>query len=107
MLKMEFPCEIVANKILPSVKCELAKTLKKKGVTQRKIAQYLNLTEAAVSQYLSGKRAKDYKIPEKIKPMFELVAKAIFKKQSKDVMVFGISEICKAIRKLENIDFKC
>ncbi len=104
---MEFPCELVANKILPTVKCELAKTMKNQGITQRKIAELLFLTEAAVSQYLSGKRAKTYNLPSKIKPMFEIVAKAICEKESKDVMIYGISEICKAIRKLEKIEFKC
>ncbi len=104
---MEFTCEIVAQKILPAVKAELARTMKKEGITQRKIAKALNLTEAAVSQYLSGKRAREYEIPETIKPMFPVVAKAISKQQNKEMLQYGIGEICKEIRKIENLRFHC
>ena len=89
-VKMDFPCEIMASRILPSVKSKLAKTMKQQGLTQRKIAEYLNLTEAAVSQYLSGKRAKEYSIPAAVMPMFKIVSKAIAEQKTTAVTEYGI-----------------
>lgn len=54
---MVLPCEIAAKKIVPSIKANLARKLKKKGLKQKEIAKVLGVTNAAVSQYLSGKRA--------------------------------------------------
>ncbi len=51
------PCEKAAKYKVPAIKARLAKELKNKGYPQRRIADFLDVTEAAVSQYLSGKRA--------------------------------------------------
>ena len=51
------PCEKAAKYKVPAIKARLAKNLKTKGYTQRQIADFLDVTEAAISQYLSGKRA--------------------------------------------------
>lgn len=51
------PCERAAKYKVPAIKAKLARDLKAKGYTQRRIADFLDVTEAAVSQYLSGKRA--------------------------------------------------
>ncbi|MFH1650153.1 MAG: hypothetical protein ABIA93_06390 [Candidatus Woesearchaeota archaeon] len=45
--------------VLPALRRELALELKKGGLKQRDIAGLLGLTEAAVSQYLAGKRGVD------------------------------------------------
>ena len=68
-------CESAAKNKVPAIKAKLAKELKKKGCSQKEIATILGVTEAAVSQYLSGKRAKQ-------------------KKESKD-NVKDIPEICR------------
>jgi predicted transcriptional regulator len=60
------PCEAAANYIVPMAKANLARKLKKKGLSQRDIAARLNVTESAVSYYLSGKRAKSSKKKFKI-----------------------------------------
>jgi predicted transcriptional regulator len=52
------PCEAAAKYKVPAIKADLARKLKKKGYSQKHIADFLNVTEAAISQYLSGKRAK-------------------------------------------------
>lgn len=52
------PCESAAKYKVPAIKAKLARDLKKKGCSQKEIAKLLGVTEAAVSQYLSGKRAK-------------------------------------------------
>jgi predicted transcriptional regulator len=50
--------EIEVWDVLPSLRRELAKALLKSGLSQRETADKLGITEAAVSQYLSSKRAK-------------------------------------------------
>ena len=55
------PCESAAKYKVPAIKAKLAKELKEKRLSQKEIALRLGVTEAAVSQYLSGKRARQKK----------------------------------------------
>jgi predicted transcriptional regulator len=50
------PQEIEVRYIIPSLRKELATSLKEKGLKQREIAETLNITPAAVSQYIKEKR---------------------------------------------------
>lgn len=95
---MQFPCEIVVWKILPAIKAKIARELKDKGMKQKDIAKVLDITEAAVSQYLSGKRARDFKIPDKFNNMLSVVSDAISKGQNPQVIKYGICQVCKEIR---------
>ncbi len=63
---MEFPQHIELWYLLPAIRRELSKELKRKGLSQRKIAEYLGITEAAVSQYSKLKRGKIL-LPEQLK----------------------------------------
>jgi predicted transcriptional regulator len=63
---MEFESEVVANELLPAVRSILARKLSEEyGLNQREIADLLDITQPAVSQYLNEKRA-DQSIVEKI-----------------------------------------
>ena len=54
----QLPQEIEVWYVLPALRREFAKVLTKEHhITQKKVAELFNITEAAVSQYLSGKRA--------------------------------------------------
>jgi hypothetical protein len=56
---MKIPCEIIVWYILPAIRKEFAKALiKNHDLTQKKVADKLGITEAAVSRYLSGKRGR-------------------------------------------------
>jgi len=96
---MKFPCELVVWKLLPAIRAKLALELKKSGLPQKKIADILNVTEAAVSQYLSKKRASEFKIDQKLDKDFGKAADRI----QKDSDVFTIMKeacgLCKEIRK--------
>lgn len=96
---MQFPCELVVWKVLPAIKAQIAKNLKKKGMRQKKIAEVLDLTEPAISQYLSGKRATDFEISEDMKQMLEIVSEEIAKGKNPKVLKFGVCQVCKEIRK--------
>ena len=54
------PCEVVVNKILPSVRGELVRILScEHGMRQTEIAELLGITQASVSQYLNSSRGRD------------------------------------------------
>ena len=64
---MKVPCEIIVWEILPIIRKEFAKSLiKDHGLTQRKAAEKLGLTEAAVSRYISGKRGEIKKLNKEL-----------------------------------------
>ncbi len=50
---MRPPCELVQREYLPEVRAQLARRLKATGVSQSEIAQHLEITQAAVSKYIS------------------------------------------------------
>jgi len=51
------PQSIELHYVLPAVRRELARDLKEMGLDQKEIARRLSVTGAAISQYLSDKRA--------------------------------------------------
>jgi uncharacterized protein len=60
------PQEVEVFYILPAIRRELSKALKAQGKSQKDIAKLLGVTEAAVSQYLSAKRANDVHFPAEL-----------------------------------------
>ncbi|MBS3101817.1 hypothetical protein J4458_00040 [Candidatus Woesearchaeota archaeon] len=56
----QMPQEIEVWYIIPALRRELTKTMIDDfGLTQKQVAKNMSLTEAAVSQYLNSKRAKE------------------------------------------------
>lgn len=53
------PQEVELWYVIPALRKELALALKKYGLSQKKIAEILQVSPAAVSQYVKEKRAKD------------------------------------------------
>jgi len=54
------PCEIVVNKILPSIRSEVVRILSNTyGMRQIEIADIMGITQASVSQYLNASRGRD------------------------------------------------
>jgi predicted transcriptional regulator len=63
---MKFEAEVISEEVLPAIRSILASKLQREyGMMQKEIAYKLDLTQPAVSQYLSGTRA-DQKIIDKI-----------------------------------------
>jgi predicted transcriptional regulator len=57
VLMEKIPCEFIVWNILPSIRKELAKSLMRNyDLNQKQVAELINLSSAAVSQYLSNKR---------------------------------------------------
>ncbi len=49
------PDEVVAKRVLPTLRAAVAVDLSKRGLTEREIAERLGLTQSAVSKYLRGR----------------------------------------------------
>tara|TARA_Y100000310_G_scaffold341261_1_gene439863 strand:+ start:1059 stop:1415 length:357 start_codon:yes stop_codon:yes gene_type:complete len=71
------PQEIEVWYIIPSIRRELAKSLKLKGLSQKEIALTLGITEPAVSQYLHDKRASGIEFDDKLLKLVEGSAKIL------------------------------
>jgi len=74
---MDTPQEVEVWYVLPALRRELALAMKKQGLKQNEIAKMLNITEAAVSQYFSSKRAAKVAFNGKLKAEIMLAAKRI------------------------------
>lgn len=79
MVKNLHPQEIAVWYILPALRKELSLEMKKLGLDQKTIAKVIGITEAAVSQYITEKRANtvefDSETKEEIKKSAELISK--------------------------------
>lgn len=91
------PQEIEVWYIIPAIRKELSKVLvKKHKLSYEKTGGILGISKAAVSQYLSNKRANKFKLPENIKSEIAKSAKVIIENNSKAVI--EIEKILKIIR---------
>jgi predicted fused transcriptional regulator/phosphomethylpyrimidine kinase/predicted transcriptional regulator len=61
---VQLPSEIVVERFLPTVRAMLAAELSERGFAQRDIAARLGVSQAAVSQYLSGDRETEERFVE-------------------------------------------
>lgn len=87
MRKFVYPQEIIVWNIIPYLRKEIALEMIKKGIEQKKIATYLTITEAAVSQYVNDKRAyKKFNLTRSIKMEISNSADKIISKKS-DILI--------------------
>ena len=77
MVKVLSPQEVEVFYILPAIRSELTKELKVMGLSQKRIAEILNVTEPAVSQYVSQKRASTIDLTPKVKEALRKSAKRL------------------------------
>lgn len=102
-MKNKTPCEYIVWYIIPCIRKGLAESMKKYGLNQKEIAEKLNISSAAVSQYFSNKRGKIGKIDEDLRGEIEKSAKAIIK--GADVSK-EICRICTIIKERINLKEK-
>jgi predicted transcriptional regulator len=101
---MRPPCEIVVWYVIPSIRSELAKELLKLGMKQKAISELLDITQPAVSQYISDKRGHGIKFDERTQNMIRMFAKDLMEqKLGPDRIIQRICEICKNVKAEEII----
>ncbi len=96
------PQEITTWYIIPAVKREFAKEMIRRGLTQRKAAEKLGLTEAAVSQYIKQKRAADVELGLGVMKMIEVAVTNVLEK-NQDVF----AEMYRIVKSCEDDQTMC
>lgn len=99
---MKAPCEDVVWYVLPAIRSELAKELAK-VMSQKEISEILEITQAAVSQYVSNKRGSRIKLSDDVRAAIADLADDIARVGTGDPTL-AICEICKKIREDEHCE---
>lgn len=108
-----FPQQVELNYLIPSLRKELAVAMKDLGLSQREIAKRLMITEAAVSQYFSEKRAGTVEfnthILSKIKEIAKKINSANFHVEMQNLLKLTLHEnvTCHVCRDLTNASNNC
>ena len=102
---MRPPCEIVVWYVIPSIRSELAKELLNLGMKQKEISELLDITQPAVSQYISVKRGHGIKFTDDIQMLIRQFAIDLKDGQLKQSDI--ISRICDLCRKIKTEDVVC
>ncbi|RBQ22593.1 hypothetical protein ALNOE001_18400 [Candidatus Methanobinarius endosymbioticus] len=105
MRKLKPPCEIVVWYLIPGIRSVLAKKLFNLGMKQKEISNILNITQPAVSQYLSDKRGNEVGFSDEILAMIKNLAHDL--KDSELEKIDIIPRICEICRKTKAEDILC
>jgi len=93
---MEIPCERNRWTIIPAIRREIAKMLVNDfSMSQRDVAKLLDISEAAVSNYLKGKRGRLAKLNRKTLMELRKIAREINEKKSSKPLEKNICRICR------------
>ena len=95
VLPTKHPQEIEVWYVIPAIRKELTLDLIKSGKSQREVASLLGITEAAVSQYIKKKRAKDIPLPSEAKEFIHKAALHIKDQRSAYHQIHKISQYMK------------
>ena len=68
---MKPPCEIVVWYVIPAIRSELAKELLNLGMKQKDVSELMDITQPAVSQYITDKRGSGIKLKDNVKQMIK------------------------------------
>lgn len=96
---MRPPCEIVVWYVIPTIRSELAKELLNIGMKQKEISGLLDITQPAVSQYISDKRGHGIEFDQETKDKIKQFALDLNEgKIDKGDMIRRICDICKYVK---------
>lgn len=68
---MKPPCEIVVWYVIPAIRSELAKELLNLGMKQKDVSELMDITQPAVSQYITDKRGSGIKLDDNVRQMIK------------------------------------
>ncbi len=96
---MRPPCEIVVWYVIPTIRSELAKELLNLGMKQKQISEVLDITQPAVSQYISDKRGHGIKFEVEVQDMIKDFARDLVEGKATQIDIIPkMCEICKKIK---------
>ena len=102
----KFPCEIIIQFVLPAMRKEMVLWFKdEKKLKQREIAKILGITDAAVSQYVKGKRGAKFQFDANAKKKIKEMCNELYnhyqehkKNHNGSEFMANACEICKELR---------
>jgi predicted transcriptional regulator len=99
---MKPPCEIVVWYVIPSIRSKLAKELLNLGMKQKDISKLLDITQPAVSQYISDKRGHEINFDPKVEQYIKDMAKDMQSGELQSIdLIPRFCNICKTIKTQE------
>lgn len=99
---MKPPCEIVVWYVIPSIRSKLAKELLNLGMKQKEISQLLEITQPAVSQYISDKRGHEIDFEPEVEAYIKNMAKEMTTGELQPIdLIPKFCYVCKTIKTQE------
>ncbi|MBE6500705.1 MAG: transcriptional regulator [Methanobrevibacter thaueri] len=102
---MKPPCEIVVWYVIPAIRSELAKELLNLGMKQKDVSEIMDITQPAVSQYITDKRGSGIKLDDNVKEMIHQFAKELSEgTATKADLISRTCNICKNVKTIDVIE---
>lgn len=99
---MKPPCEIVVWYVIPAIRSELAKELLNLGMKQKDVSELMDITQPAVSQYITDKRGSGIKLDDNVRQMVKDFAKELANGEATKAQL--ISRTCAICKHVETVD---
>ncbi len=99
---MKPPCEIVVWYVIPAIRSELAKDLLALGMKQKQVSELMDITQPAVSQYITDKRGNGVKLNDNVREMIVEFARELADGTAKKADIIG--RTCAICKKIETKD---
>ncbi len=98
---MKTTCEIMVQKVLPAIRAELSRAMIfEHGCTQQDVADILELSRAAVSQYVSEKRGAEVGFSEETQNEIRKFASVLLNQNlSSQEKTKGMCDVCSFVQK--------
>ena len=95
---MKPPCEIVVWYVIPAIRSELAKELLNLGMKQKDVSELMDITQPAVSQYITDKRGSGIKLDDNVRQMVKDFARQLAEGEAtKAQLISRTCAICKHV----------
>ena len=102
---MKPPCEIVVWYVIPAIRSELAKELLNLGMKQKDVSELMDITQPAVSQYITDKRGSGIRLKKEVRQMIKDFAFELSTGEStKADLIPRTCKICKNVRTIDVLE---
>lgn len=99
---MKPPCEIVVWYVIPAIRSELAKELLNLGMRQKDVSELMDITQPAVSQYITDKRGSGIKLDDDVRKMIRDFARELSEGEATKAELIGRTcAICKHVKTVD------
>lgn len=102
---MKPPCEMVVWYVIPAIRSELAKDLLTLGMKQKKISELMDITQPAVSQYITDKRGSGIEFSDEVNNLIQSFAQDLYDENATKFDI--IPRTCNICKKIKAEDILC